>query len=101
LQDFTLPSVGAKASKNGGDVHTPPQEAQALATCKGLKKKRKKENKFFTKKMGWLDRSGVRRRGRRATVGRQPPLGRQSYNIFRDFNFFHTCVNHKEEHYDR
>jgi hypothetical protein len=25
----------------------------------------------------------------------------QLYNIFRDFKFFHTCVNHKEEYYDR
>jgi hypothetical protein len=28
-----------------GVLHTPPQEAQALATCKGLKKNKNKEDK--------------------------------------------------------
>jgi hypothetical protein len=40
MEHLTLPSIG-QASKNGGAIHTPPQEAQALATCKGLKKSKK------------------------------------------------------------
>jgi hypothetical protein len=39
MEDSTLPSV---ASKNGGVVHTPLKAAQALATCKGIKKVSKK-----------------------------------------------------------
>jgi hypothetical protein len=46
MEDSTLPSVG-QASKNGGVVHAPPKAAQALATCKGLKKVKKNKSQFF------------------------------------------------------
>jgi hypothetical protein len=37
MEDLTLPSVGASFKKWGCYTHTNrPQEAQALATCKGL-----------------------------------------------------------------
>jgi hypothetical protein len=37
LKELALPSVGA-SFKKWGTVHPTPQEAHALATCKGIKK---------------------------------------------------------------
>jgi hypothetical protein len=51
LQDFTLPSVGASFKKWGCCIHT-PQEAQALATCKGPKKIKNKRRTIFFYKNG-------------------------------------------------
>jgi hypothetical protein len=48
MEDSTLPSVGASFKKWGCCAHT-PKAAQALATCKGLKKVKKISSKklFF------------------------------------------------------
>jgi hypothetical protein len=53
LQDFILPSVGASFKKWRCCTHTPPLEAQALATCKGPKRNFKKEGQKLFLKIGW------------------------------------------------